>query len=166
MAKAPIKYSIIRDTREKSGEGWTFRAAGECEGTISECLTTGDYAVKGLEKYCVVERKATTAEVAGNLFTNVPRFEAELTRMKEIEHSFIVCCFPWSWVEQYPKNSGIPFKRWGQLRVTGRMFQKRITTLMMDYPHVHWIFADNKSDGQAFTRSLFKRVVERYGKKA
>ncbi len=64
--KPPIKFMIIRDTREQKGKGWKFRASANCLGVEEIKLDVGDYAIKGLEDTIMIERK-TLGDLWGTL---------------------------------------------------------------------------------------------------
>jgi hypothetical protein len=90
-------YTIIRDTREQEGYGWTFGAhvpdhrPPRCEGMIIDTLQTGDYSIVGYTDILAIERKANFAELWGNYSKQKrPAFEAEMERMSYIKHSYII----------------------------------------------------------------------------
>ena len=90
-------YTVIRDTREQEGYGWTFNAhvpdrrPPRCEGMIIETLQTGDYSLVGYTDLLVIERKADFSELWGNYSSRKrPAFEAEMERMSKIKHSYII----------------------------------------------------------------------------
>ncbi|MCK5614747.1 ERCC4 domain-containing protein [Candidatus Pacearchaeota archaeon] len=90
-------YTVIRDTREQSGHGWTFDAhvSGRrpplCEGTITDTLQTGDYSMVGYTDIVTIERKADFSELWGNYSSKKrPAFEAEMERMSKIKHPYII----------------------------------------------------------------------------
>ena len=73
------KHIILKDTREKNG--WDFKSFDRCIAVADWGLRTGDYTVKGLEKHLVIERKASTSELAINLGKKRSAFENEIKRM-------------------------------------------------------------------------------------
>ncbi len=90
-------YTVIRDTREQLGHGWTFNKhnadhkSPRCEGTITETLKTGDYSLVGYTDILTIERKADFAELWGNYGKNSrPAFEAEMDRMSKIKYSYVI----------------------------------------------------------------------------
>lgn len=90
-------YTVIRDTREQEGHGWTFdahipsRRPPRCEGMIIDTLQTGDYSLVGYTDILAIERKANFAELWVNYSSkNRPAFEAEMERMTHIRHSYII----------------------------------------------------------------------------
>lgn len=90
-------YTVIRDTREQSGHGWTFLAHRQdhrppkCDGMIVDTLQTGDYSLVGYTDILVIERKADFSELWGNYSSKKrPAFEDEMKRMSRIKHSYII----------------------------------------------------------------------------
>lgn len=58
-------FIILRDTREQ--QGWFFKDFLQKDQIlIEEKLDQGDYALKGLENYCIIERKKSVDEVINN----------------------------------------------------------------------------------------------------
>lgn len=147
------RYEVIRDTREQNG--WNFPASNVCAGTVVDTLKTGDYTVVGYQHLLCVERKGSTAEVSMNVFQK--RFERELVRLEEFKYPFVVCEFTLADVVSFPFNSGIPQKKWGDLKVTPQLLMKRINEFQIKYK-TKWIFAG--CNGREFTSSLIKRVIE------
>ena len=74
-----MKYVVLKDTREKNG--WNFNSSSKCLAVARWGLKTGDYTIRGLEKDLVIERKASTGELAMNLGKKRKAFEAEIERM-------------------------------------------------------------------------------------
>lgn len=90
-------YTIIRDTREQQGHGWTFGAhkpdhkSPRCDGTITQTLGTGDYSIVGYTDILSIERKADFSELWGNYSSKKrPAFEAEMQRMSQLKHPYII----------------------------------------------------------------------------
>ena len=90
-------YTVIRDTREQSGYGWTFDAhkpdsrPPRCNGTIVDTLKTGDYSIEGYTDILAIERKANFAELWGNYGSRKkPAFEAEMKRMSEYQYGYVL----------------------------------------------------------------------------
>ena len=150
------KYQVIRDSREQAGQGWSFAPSAQCQGTTIDKLITGDYTIVGFEETLVIERKGSIAEFAGNLYQ--PRFEAELARLSEYPHPFVVLEFTIEDIFNFPASSNIPRSRWKYLRVTPASFLKRICEFQQRFPRVHFIFAGTR--GKAFAASQFKRLLE------
>ena len=90
-------YTVIRDSREQKGHGWTFnehhpdRRSPRCEGMITDTLKTGDYSLVGYTDILAVERKFAFSELWGNYSAKKrPAFEEEMNRMSEIKHPYII----------------------------------------------------------------------------
>lgn len=98
-----MSFTIIRDTREKEGKGYWFdkvekskkktsAAYTECDGTVSRKLDFGDYSFDGGENFISIERKGSINELYGNFGTakSRERFMAEVERMKNVPHKYVV----------------------------------------------------------------------------
>lgn len=90
-------YTVIRDTREQKGKGWTFyahdntRRPPRCNGTIIDTLKTGDYSLIGYTDILTIERKADFSELWGNYSSKKRKaFESEMSRMSKIKYSYII----------------------------------------------------------------------------
>lgn len=158
MAKEIKKYSICVDSREQTP--WAFKAVDWCGGSTVGKLDTGDYSLAGFEDKFAVERKASTSEIANNIFES--RFPDVLGRLNEVKHSFVVCEFTWDDIMRFPQGSGIPHSRWGYIKVTPDIIQKSLTNYFLKYSNIHWLFFNGREAAQAYTRQLFKRVIQLY----
>jgi hypothetical protein len=150
------KYTIIRDTREKNG--WSFDFYENCEAVVDEGMKTGDYTVKGLEDCLVIERKASSGEVALNLGKKRKQFEAELERMEEFRFKYIVCEFSEDVLMQFPEGSTIPKYKWQYLRMNGKFMRKLLYGYEKKYG-VTLIFAETKEDAEEVAIGL---ITEAY----
>lgn len=103
----------MRDTREKSGMGYSWDESSSVFGTITKKLDTGDYSIEGLESILCIERKRSVNEIAQNIVQ--PRFWRELERMRTFEFAFLICEFSYDNVETYPHGSAIP--KWQKDRI-------------------------------------------------
>lgn len=90
------KYTVIRDTREKTGYGWTFHAhtyaqrrPPNCEGMLITTLKTGDYSLVGYEDILTIERKESFGELWNN-YQHRNRFEEEMERMSQLKHKLVI----------------------------------------------------------------------------
>ncbi len=157
MAKLKDEYEVIRDTREQ--KGWQFDpqefSSSICIGTRVETMKTGDYTLVGYENVVTVERKATVAEIAGNLHDKA--FERLLKRMQAFEYRFIVCEFHLEDVFRFPAGSNVPPDKRELLRITPQFLVMRLNEILIQHK-VPILFAGSK--GKDFTSSLFKRVIE------
>ena len=150
------KYVVVRDTREKEGQGWSFASSKNCDGMVDRKLDTGDYTIQGFEETLTIDRKGSVAEFAGNLYQD--RFLRELDRMASYKVAIVLLEFSMDDVMAWPASSGLPEARWGELKLTNYAFLKRVTELQMQYPHVRFIFAGRY--GKEYAASVFKRFVE------
>lgn len=151
------KYIVIKDTREK--QGWDFPSNTSCAGVEIGTLKTGDYTLKGLEHLICIERKKNPAEVAGNLGFKKKPFEAEMQRMKEYPHAYIICEFSMSELLAYPKGSNIPRARQANIVITGRYMLRCLLEYQLDY-NVRILFCDNAENAAVVAASLMKRLYE------
>lgn len=90
-------YTIIRDTREQDGHGWTFsahmpdRRPPRCDGMVVDTLKTGDYSLVGYTDILAIERKFAFSELWINYSAKKrPAFEEEMARMSKIKHAYIL----------------------------------------------------------------------------
>ncbi len=154
----PNKFTVIRDSREKVGR-WTFKKSEHCNGTIVKALKTGDYTLEGLEPYFVIERKKSTSEWSNNL--GQERFYRELDRLTKFADPYILCEFTIDNIMEFPHNSGIPRRRWSSLHISPAFLLKKTLEIQVNYG-IHIILAGSSAPYVAL--SLFKRIMEKYGK--
>lgn len=151
-------YRVIKDTREQ--QGWWFPEEGDCAGTVVAKLDSGDYSIEGLEKIFTIERKRNTGEFAMNMFE--VRFKAELQRLEEYRHSFLILEFSYDDLLRFPVNSGIPKGRWNKLRATPNLLKAYLNNIDLKYK-TKIIFAPG--GGQDRAETLFKYVSRMYESK-
>ena len=152
------KYEIIRDTREK--HGWDFESFDKCKGVIQEGSKTGDYTIKGLESVVCIERKASTREISMNLGKERSRFLAEMERMSEFRWAYIVCEFSINDLMTFPKNSGIPQRRWKYTKMNGKFMWKQLCEFKENY-NVETLFCGNRIKAEEKTADIFEEITER-----
>src|SRR6185436_14343497 len=97
------KYAVVRDTREKEGQGWHFPYSPRCAGTVIKKLDEGDYSLLGFEKLVTIERKGSVTEFCANLTQD--RFivpfdpskpasdQSEIVRLESIQWPYILLEF-------------------------------------------------------------------------
>jgi len=159
------KFEVIRDTREREGQGWTFRKSTKCLGTITRTLKTGDYSITGLEDVVTAERKGSVSEFAGNLGkSDLPRFERELTRMATFKRAFVVLEFTLDDLMKWPASSGLGYAARRRIKTTGAYLLKLLLQVQARHPHVHFVFAGKH--GQAVTLALLKQAWADLGQAA
>lgn len=153
------KYTVLRDKQEKNNY-WDFPFSSLCNGTEWKALPTGDYTLVGYEDIFTIERKWSTGEIAGNI--NEARFFRELERMDAFPHSFLILEFNYEDMFTFPANSGIPKKYWPKLKVTPNYLVKKMTEIDLNYK-TKIIYA-GQGNGQARAETIFKYMVQKYGK--
>lgn len=162
---------IYQDTREQNPFDLTFQTVQKKK------LNCGDYTTSLLLDVCAIERKATTAEVYLNLGRkkNKERFFRELEKLRLLPNPIVLCCFPESFVYEFPENSSIPKHRyatsyevasgkfakgqridaWGELKISG----KRLRSLLYEVNDlVPVVFCDNKLAGEKFALQMFEEL--------
>lgn len=162
-------YTVIRDTREKKGQGWLFReeeggsyasdkkkkSSPLCMGTEIIKLDTGDYTLENFEEVLCIERKGSVSEFAGN--TVQDRFERELVRMLEFKYAYVLLEFTMEEMIKFPAGARLP-KRVKYKIMKGNFILKRFLEMTMKYPQIHFLFCGD--DGRRVCKSIFKRVLE------
>lgn len=155
------KFKVLRDTREKEGNGWNFIKTDRCLGTKIEKLYPGDYSIDGLVDKFVIERKGSISEFVGNLYQD--RFYRELDDLNKMEHPYLILEFDFGLMDIFPKNSGIPMFKWDTMKLRGPQIIKTYHEMRLSYPNIRVDFVG--ASGKSYALSLFKRVVEVYGRK-
>ncbi len=151
------KYVILKDTREKNG--WNFESSERCLAVAKWGLKTGDYTARGLEKELVIERKASTGELAMNLGKKRKAFEAEIERMSSFRWKYILCEFSIDDLMNFPVNSGIPKKQLKFVRMNGKFMWKKLCEYQ-EKNDVQVIFCDNKQNAEDRAIMIFDQVSE------
>ncbi len=149
------KYTVIKDTREKQGHGWTFAEDSACAGTITRKLDTGDYSLEGYEDLIAIERKESVSELASNVTD--PRFFRELERFSSIKYGFLVLEFYLDDLMFWPETSGIPEKQRKFIKVTNKFLVMKLNEIQVKY-NIKIMFVG--SHGRDLVSSLFKRILE------
>ena len=149
------RYTVIRDTREKSGQGWSYSPSTSCNGTLIQKLDTGDYSLLGYEKILTIERKGSITEFAGNIVQE--RFERELERLMEFKYRFIILEFSVGKIMSYPQGSGLPPYLVKKARISGNFIMSKIVNYQMQYD-IPIIIADQY--GKEIASHIFKNVVK------
>jgi ERCC4-type nuclease len=152
MAKKKYKpYKIIRDTREKKGHGWYFRATAYCDGMDCKKLDTGDYSIEGYEDMIMIERKSIP-DLWNSLMQGRERFYREMDRALKIPARYLI-------IEGTLKDvqKGMP-KRY--TRVRGETILANLISLEQKYG-IHVIFTDKDHRiAQAHVRLLLKKLYQ------
>ena len=151
MAKKKIykPYKIIRDTREKKGHGWYFRATAECDGMDVKKLDTGDYSIEGYEDMIMVERKSIS-DLWNSLLQGRERFMKEMDRAKEIPARYLIIEGTMKDVQKGTRYS----------IVKGDTMIANLISLEQKYG-IHVIFTDKRKDvAQRYVRGLLKKLYQ------
>lgn len=150
--------NIRLDTREQK-DFFTFKSYGDVR-VIREKVNVGDYNIPGLEHIVTVDRKLNTNELYMNFTSDYKRFSKELEKMKEIEFCYFVCCFPYSHMEEFPKNSTIPKYRWKYLKASGAFLRKKLKEIEETYPNIKFIFCNGVDAAEEITYQILKQHSE------
>ena len=151
-------YEVIRDTREKTNKGWFFTKTKDCTGTTVAKLDVGDYTIEGLQHVLCVERKGSVAEFAHNVVED--RFERELKKMDEFEHSFILLEFDLADLLLYPSNC-MPKRLQAKCRYNGKYVLKRMIEIMLTHK-TQILFCG--FHGKDVSSRIFKEIEATYEK--
>lgn len=141
-------FTIIRDTREKKGKGWHFRASANCEGMEVIKLDVGDYTIKGLEGILMIERK-TIGDLWGTLGnpTNYRRFLREIKRAEKHPYKFLIIEASLADI-----NRGYSFSK-----VTANNIHAKLVSLQVKH-NLHVIFAGRQDRARQYVRRLMVKV--------
>jgi ERCC4-type nuclease len=147
--KSYSKFTIIRDSREKDGCGWKFRASANCDGMEVKKLETGDYSIKGYENLIMIERK-TLSDLWATLTFGRERFMREMDRALAYPIRYLI-------IEGTLRDvdNGIRYSQ-----VTPEFIHSSLTSLEVKYG-VHVIFTDTRTDvAQAYVRKLLTKLFQ------
>ncbi len=160
MAKEKVKYTVIRDSREKIS--WNFIKSESCNGTQTYKLDIADYSLLGLEEVFLVERKHTPSELAGNLSAkDSPRFHRELNLLNKVKHPYVVMAFtlesflgfPWS-------DDSLPVSVKRRIKIGGKYLMYKLLELYDMYPNIQFVFAGDAA--KDFVSILLKKYSKLY----
>jgi len=144
------KFKIIRDSREKDGKGWAFRASSNCVGQEIRKLDVGDYTVEGLENILMIERK-TVGDLWGTLGAtdNYKRFLKEMERAKNHKLKFLIIEGTLADID-----SGYTYSK-----VNANNIHAKLISLQVKH-NVHVIFAGRMDRARAYVRRLMDKVFK------
>jgi len=145
---------IIQDTREKLP--WDLEFYGF--EVVHKKLDTGDISLVGYEDFISIDRKASIAELAQNLFYDYKRFKAEMVRASLIKHFFLVVEMSMEHLLLFPKGSGIPRRKWPYLRATPDLILHKVNLMYESYG-VKTIFCENRDAAEQKTVELLNIVI-------
>lgn len=157
--KQAPKFTVIKDTREQ--DGYFFSAFNTCAGMIEQKLDTGDYSILGMEDKICIERKGSVEELAVNLGQKKYSFMAEIERMKEFPHKFLILEFSLEELAKFPEDTRIPNKNLGSVKITGKYMLKCLFEFQL-YNDIHILFCGNKYSAFLAVSSILKRINEMY----
>jgi hypothetical protein len=151
--------NIIKDTREKNG----FDFISSDHNIISLKLDAGDYTVECISDKIAIERKASVAEIYGNLIKTKmrERFEREMEILQGLPEAYIVCEFPESNLYEFPHNCGFPPKVKKYIRASGSYLRKLIHNITNDYG-IPFIFCNDKAEAETVTLNLLEQAHVKY----
>ena len=151
MAKKYRKFTIIRDSREKDGHGYNFRASASCLPMKVHKLDVGDYAIEGYEHLFMIERK-TISDLRGTLIQGRERFMKEMARAENHKVKYLIIEGSLADV-----NKGIPYSN-----VKAEYIISSLISLEVKHG-VHVVFTSKRQDiAQAYVRRLLKKLFQ-YG---
>lgn len=142
-------FRIIRDTREKKGHGWYFRASANCDGMDVKKLDTGDYSIGGYEHLIMIERKSLS-DLWTTLVNGRDRFIKEMERAKEMPARYLV-------IEGSLADvmSGVRFSKVPPENILGSLI-----SLEQKYG-IHVIFTSKKKEvAQRYVRKLLEKLFQ------
>lgn len=147
---------IICDTREKYPWDFIFHDVSITRAS----LPFGDYTSEKLNGILAIERKATPSEVAINLGQkkDKERFFAELEKLKEIKHAYIVCEFSEQDVYRFPH--GLPPSVKKKIRLTGRGLMRIIKDAEAKFG-IPFLFLNNKAEAENFVYKLISDLEKK-----
>lgn len=155
-----MELTVIRDSREKLGEGWNF-AADDKKGYITKVIGTeikgldaGDYSLKEYPELLRIERKAGILELFGNIANkaHLDRFYREMEKLRSIKYKYI-------FIEDNLSNDilgmSLPQMRYG---FPGSNILKTLFDIQIDYG-VNFLFVGNA--GKKTSRYLFETIMKK-----
>jgi len=142
------KFTIIRDTREKKGKGWNFKASANCNGVEIEKLDVGDYTLKELKNKLVIERK-TIGDLWNTLgrTDNYKRFLREWERAKNHRLKYLIIEGSLADIDRGYRYSKVPVNN----------IHAKLISLQVKY-NVHVIFAGRLDRARAYARRLMDKL--------
>jgi len=153
----PRSFRVIIDTKEKYP--WALTSS-YILGTEFRHLDTGDYTVEGFEDKLCIERKRTVNEIAQNLHEK--RFGAQLERMAEFPHKYILIESSIQKVIEYPFLEDLPPKILKKIRVRGRYILKCLNRIQVKY-NIHIVYCGNTDNAIWVATNIMREVVDLYG---
>ena len=155
-----MPYTIVIDQQE--GAPWLFQGLKtstthfEVETTVRH-MKTADYAIDGLEKIMVIERKSLE-DLYGTLTHGNERFKREMHRMvRDHESSAIVVEADWEAIKRPWEHS----TDW-RSDATPQSIIGSVFSAMNYYPTVHWFFPPTRADAQWCCFQLLRMAYKKF----
>lgn len=139
---------VIVDSREQQPYAFS--------GAEVRKLDFGDYALAGMENEIFIERKASVAELAGNLTTK--RFWRELKGASHYPHKYLILEFSREQVQIFPAGSSIPKKMWRRIRTRAKYIFSCLKTIEERYGiAIEW--CDDREGGFVKVNEIFSELA-------
>jgi ERCC4-type nuclease len=143
------KFTIIRDSREKTGCGWKFKASANCDGMVIKKLDTGDYSLEGYEDLVMIERK-TIPDLWGSLGQWRTRFMKEMDRALEFPVRYLIIEGTLSDI-----NKGFRYSK-----LSSEYILASLISLEVKYG-IHVVFTNKRKDiARAYVRKLLAKLFQ------
>lgn len=156
MTSLKKTVKVLQDNKEKTP--WNFEFYDFCHAQEITHLKTGDYTLADYPDLVVIERKASTGEIAGNFGIKWSAFQKELERMRDsFLLKYAVFEFYYDDVLDFPRRSGIPKNKWKDLRITGNYLLKKINELAKY--DVEVVFAGTRENAEQETARILKESL-------
>ena len=152
-----MKFTAIRDTREKITHGWSFSPDAYCEGTVIEKVNAGDYTIEGLEDYVCIERKQSIDEFAHNCVEK--RWKDCMKRMGELKHAYIIFEFSWDDVNNYPQSAKVPERVRKKLKIPAKFIRKVIHKAREEYG-IHVLACGDRYKAEQVAYRILRKAHE------
>lgn len=151
-------FTVVIDTREQAPYSFQGLEANADHGRaplVVHCeratLPTGDYSIRGMERYIVVERKSLS-DAYGTFIGDRERWERELDRMMKIPSCHVVIEAGWDEIAAGPvKVDGAKI---------GKAVMRSIFAWTIRFPHVHWWAAPSREWGETMTFRILEKFWE------
>jgi ERCC4-type nuclease len=142
------KFTIIRDSREQKGTGWSFRASANCNGMIVQKLDVGDYSIEGYQHLIMIERK-TVGDLWGTLgrHDNYKRFLREIERASAHRAKYLVIEGTLADI-----NKGYFYSK-----VSAENIHAKLISLQVKHG-VHVVFAGRQDHARQYVRRLMSKL--------
>lgn len=148
MKKNLTKFKVVIDTREQ--KPYNFKKCGNIDCCISRKLDHGDYQIDGLSNLITIERKKSIDELILNLTKHRKRFIAELERMQDTKHKFVVVEDHWSSIWDPSFSRASPSSILGSIIA----FEIRYG--------VHFMFCGNRRFAMRVVRQLLTKAYKEF----